>query len=887
MKNVSFDNPYLLLLLIPVAVLLTIPSIIAMVKGIKTKSVVISFIIHMVIAIAAVLALAGMKTETVITKTEIYVVADVSYSANKSLDKIDEYVNQVVKKAPKNSQIGLICFGKDQQVLTEMGGALVSVKNSTVDNSATNISNALNFTADKFSNDTIKRIVLITDGKETADNAEGKLISAIENLYAKNIYIDSVYIDSNLGENDRELQISDVQYTPSTYINHETSVNVAVEATHETKAIIHLYKNDELIESESVKLNKGYNIVNLKLDTAESGEFDYKVEISREEVEDSSPYNNSYIFTQKVASELKVLLVTATQEDVDKANALYGENATIKVVGSVNKEMLPCDIEELCQYDEIIISDIDLSTLENYDAFISSVEKAVSLFGKTLITMGDLKLQNTTNETLKKLENFLPVNFGNDSEDPKLFTIIIDISRSMQDSSQLIMAKQAAVQLMGLLSDEDYVCIVAFAGDAKVVQAPTKAVNRDTIEKEVIDKLQPAQGTFLGSALDETYKTINGLPYNEKQVMLISDGRSYTLEADNPINIVRQMKQSNIYTSVINVNSLQGVDLLKSIASYGGGKYYYAQTEKELDEIMFGKIADNITVSVVEESSPIVIKTANDKILEGIYGLPNIDGYVFASIKASATTVLTTKHEKSNGDISTPPIYAYWNHGNGKVCTFTSTLTGKWARSWTETDGEKMLSRIVSINTPDEKVDFPYNLNVEFDGINSTIEIIPAILNPYANVDAEIKLPNGELVTVSTVDDFIFDSEKYSYTFATPSLGKYEIKIIYSYDEKTFESNTNFNISYSPEFDSFAIFSPSALHAAIRNRGTVNEGQVPELINNDKETRTYVVKFTIPLLIIAVSLFVIDIMVRKLKWNDIKGLFKRTKKQGGTKVEKN
>ena len=857
-----------------------------MVKGIKTKSVVISFVIHLVIATVAVLALAGMKTETVITKTEIYIVADVSYSSNKSLDKIDEYVNQVVEKAPKNSKIGLICFGKETQVLSEMGAPLVSVKNSTVKKDATNISDALNFTADKFSNDTIKRIVLITDGRETTDNAEGKLISAIENLYAKNIYIDSVYIDSNLGENDRELQISDVQYTPSTYINHETFVNVAIESTHDTKAIVHIYKNDDLKETESVKLNKGYNIVTLELDTSESGEFDYRVEISKEEVEDSSPYNNSYMFTQKVASELKVLLVASTQADVDKANELYGEGAVINVVGSVNGKGLPCDIEELCQYDEIIVSNIDLSTLENYDAFISSVERAVSLFGKTLITMGDLKLQNTTNETLRKLENILPVNFGNDGEEPKLFTIIIDISRSMQDSSQLIMAKQATVQLMGLLSDEDYVCIVAFAGDAKVVQAPTKAVNRDTIATEVVDKLQPSQGTFLGSALDKTYQTINGLPYKEKQVMLISDGRSYTLEADNPTSIVKQMKQSNIYTSVLNVNSVQGESLLRSIASYGGGKYYYAQTEKELNDIMFGKIADNITVSVVEKSSPVVIKTANDELLEGIYALPNIDGYVFASIKASATTVLTTKHEKSNGEISTPPIYAYWNHGNGKVCTFTSTLTGKWSRGWEGNDGEKVLGRLIGINTPNEKVDFPYNMNVDFDGINSTIEIIPAILNPYASVSAEIKKPDGTIITVSSDDEFLFDSERYSYKFATPDLGKYEIKIIYSYGEKSFESNTNFNISYSPEYDSFAIFSPSTLHAAIRNRGTVNEGEVPKLVNNDKETKTYVVRFAIPFLIIAVSLFVIDIMVRKLKWNDIKGLFKWTKKQGGTKNEK-
>lgn len=881
MKNVSFDNPYLLLLFIPLAILLTVPSIIAMVKGIKSKSVAISFAIHLVIAIIATLAIAGMKTETVITKTEVYVVADVSYSANKSLDKIDEYVLQAVENSPKNSQVGVICFGKEPEVLVNMGDEIVSVKNSKVDVSATNISEALNFTAGKFASDTIKRIVLITDGRETSDNAEGKLISAIENLYAKNIYIDAVYLDSNLKEDDKELQISDVEYTSSTYINHEAVVNVAIQSTYDTKSIIHLYKNGEKIESRSVKLTKGYNIVNISLDTSEGGEFDYMVELSREEVEDYSPHNNTYSFTQRVAGELKVLLVTSKQQDVERAKELYGEDATIDVCGSVNNKMLPCDLEELCLYDEFIISDIDLSTLENYDAFISCVDMAVSSFGKTLITMGDLKLQNTTNDTLKKLENFLPVNFGNDSEDAKLYTIIIDISRSMQDSSQLIMAKQAAVQLMGLLNDQDYVCVVAFAGDARVVQAPTKASNREVIERDVIDKLQPSQGTFLGSALDETYKTIYALPYAEKQVMLISDGRSYTLEADNPINVAKRMKQSEIYVSVLNVNSQEGVDTLRSIASYGGGKYYYAQSEKELDEIMFGKIADNITVSVVEEQSQIVIETPNDEILKDIHSLPDINGYVFASTKSSATTVLTTKHEKSNGDISNPPIYAYWDYGNGRVCTFTSAFTGKWSEGWRDNAGEELIKKLVGVNTPDEKNDFPYNFDIEYDGINSTIELIPAIPNPYAVVNVNITTPNGEVISVSSLDKFIFDSVGYSYTFRASELGKYKIDVNYAYNNKSFESSTAFNISYSPEYDSFAIFSPSTLHSAVRNRGTVNEDSVPKLINDEKKVKTYVVTFTIPLLSIAVALFVIDIMIRKLKWNDIKGLFKWTKRLGG------
>ena len=882
MKNVSFDNPYLLLLFIPVAIAVIIPSIIAMVKGIKTRSVVVSMVIHITIAAIAILALAGMKTETVITKTEIYVVADVSYSSEKSLDKIDEYIKQTMENAPKNSQVGVVCFGKDAKTFVEMGGEIKSVKLAEVDKSATDISSALNFTADKFSPDTIKRVVLITDGRETTQNAEGRLISAIENLYAKNIYVDAVYIDSNLSDNDKEIQISDAQTTPSTYINHESSVSVAIQSSYNTKAIIHLYKNGDLLESKAVNLIAGYNFTEIDLDTAESGEFNYKVELSTEEIEDMSPHNNSYSFTQRVSGELKVLLVTSKQDDVKRANELYGENASIEVVGSVNVQPLPCDVEALCQYDEIIISDIDLSTLENYDAFINGVEKAVALFGKTLITLGDLKLQNTTNETLKRLENLLPVNFGNDSENSKLYTIVVDISRSMNQASKLIMAKQATIQLMGLLSDNDYVCIVEFAGDARVAQAPTKAINREKIATDVVERFEATQGTCIGAALDETFKAIADLPYKEKQVMLISDGLSSTLEVDNPNDVARKMKQANIFTSVLYISTdSSGESTLMNVASYGGGKYYAAKSEKELNSVMFDKIADRITVSVVEESSPVRVNVMRDEILKDIIALPNINGYVFATIKASATTVLVSEHEKSDGEISTPPIYAYWNHGNGRVCTFTSSFTGNWVKSWDDTDGEKLLSRIVSVNTPDERVDFPYNFNAKYDGINTTIELIPASVNPYATVHMEIKLPNGEIVKVSSLDDVTFDSEKYEYILPTLDTGKYDISVKYSYGSKEFVSENSFNVSYSPEYDSFVSFSPSSLLSAVRNRGTVSTDGVPKLENDSNRVKTYVVSYVIPFLIIAVCLFVADVIVRKLKWNDIKGLFKKTKVTGG------
>ena len=82
----------------------------------------------------------------------------------------------------------------------------------------------------------------------------------------------------------------------------------------------------------------------------------------------------------------------------------------------------------------------------------------------------------------------------------------------------------------------------------------------------------------------------------------------------------------------------------------------------------------------------------------------------------------------------------------------------------------------------------------------------------------------------------------------------------------------------APEYDAFVTFDPAELHNAIRNRGTLSEGSVPELVNDPNRLATYSIYFTVPLLVAAAVLYVVDIIVRKITKNDIKSLFRFKKR---------
>jgi len=461
------------------------------------------------------------------------------------------------------------------------------------------------------------------------------------------------------------------------------------------------------------------------------------------------------------------------------------------------------------------------------------------------------------------------VRFGNNDADPKLYCLVLDSSRSMQMASRLIMTKKAAIRFLELLAPEDYVMVVSFSGEVYIEQMPTEAKNKEQVA-EIINGIQPTQGTVIGAALKAAFNQMKSLSFSEKQVVLISDGMSYSAEPDDAADMANQLYMAGIVTTVINTSCADGTANMEKIASYGRGKYYWLEDERDLDELIFGDVADEITESVIEKQVPVTVVDGKDESVKGLSYLPDVYGYVYAKTKASAKTVLSVPYTKASGSVVDAPLYAYWKYGNGRVASYTSTLCGEWAKDLQGEQGQRFFAAVASTNTPAQRIDYPYTLSVGYDGTEASIDMIPAVLNPYADVRMKITSSDGTVTEVKPV----FDSQKYSYTFPTAKTGKYKIEMVYGYDGYSFSSESVFNLSYSPEYDAFVTFDPAELHNAIRDRGTLSEGSVPEIVNDPDRLDTYSVYFTVPLLIVAAALYIIDVIVRKITKNDIKSLFR-------------
>jgi hypothetical protein len=250
-----------------------------------------------------------------------------------------------------------------------------------------------------------------------------------------------------------------------------------------------------------------------------------------------------------------------------------------------------------------------------------------------------------------------------------------------------------------------------------------------------------------------------------------------------------------------------------------------------------------------------------------------VNAFVNNVKKEDAVTVLTANYYPS--DDARPiavPIYSYINVDKGRVAYYASSFD--WTAHWAdESAGMDFYRNLFNTNLPDEKVDYPFEIKVSYDGAKGYVEILPLRLNASASVKIAVETPNKTIHE----DTLPFQTNGFTYSFEAKETGKYTIYMTYVRADAAEDEAVSvfFDLSYAPEYNSFLAFDVSEVHQFIRHRGQVTTDGTVDLSNSDDQVATYTIDFTIPFAAAVVILFVIDIIIRKLKWSDIKGLFKK------------
>lgn len=894
MSNINFANPWLLLLLIPLLLIVIVPFVIAVRKENKNAHNVASFVFHIVIVVAAVLCVAGMNYDAMITKTHVYVLADVSASSGNNLDVLDGYIHGVEKSLPKNSQMSLIAFARDTQVLSRFGEDTPRVTTfdpEQVGVDGTNIAGAMRYVSGLLDEDVINRIVVITDGVQTVSGDE--MATVVNTLQEENVYIDVIYLDNNIADDVREIQLTDVEYTASAFVGKEESAQLLINCNNpdQTRVYVAVSCNGNTTRYPYT-LGKGQNRISVPLNTDEAGKFQYVISVSAENADDdTSAENNACMFNQNVSEIVNVLFLGGSIDACIAGQYIYG---TENVDYITDAAKVPFTAEELCRYDEIVLCNFDVRTMRNAQQFVSSLDMAVSKFGKTLTTFGNTFVQETAtepNDVLTALGGMLPVTVGNDDQNSRLVTIVLDISTSMGWYSRRAIALQAVEKIIYTLNQTDKVMIISCCGDPTVIWPAQYLTNKEAV-MEAVRAWDNRNGTKLQVGMQSAFDQIMKETSNRRELLIISDAIFHSDDPDACIKLAEDMSKANITVSALEVVRRTEDDsnsALKPIVQnrYANGKGYYKKISDNSDiDYAIDSIVDEMAnIRIEGDTYPITLLRPQDAVAEGIVTPTSVSGFWYGANKSGVTSVLTTKYMLDRINSVEVPLYSYWSYGSGRVASFLSDISNTWAGNWLYSDnaasGGKFLKNIRNAMLPQERIDSPFLITAEVNGDKTSVTVSTSAFRNDATLKMTLIDPNGGRQTKT----MFFDTENYVCEFDTDAVGIYTLHLVYDYTTFHYEVERDFAVSYYQEYDAFATCNVASLYRIVSENGEVSTDGSLKMDNSDSATTSYTFSFIVPLMVLCAAVYVLDVIVRMLRWKDIRSLFthkqKRTQKHSG------
>ena len=198
--KITFEYPWLLLLLIPAAVLMVVTYLRQDKKYRRNRNLITSTVLHSIVLLLSILVLTGMKfvSEKPNRNNEIMIVVDLSESSEETLTQKEQFLSQVIAECDGKYKMGVVTFGYDHVYAVPLTSETSTVfsqyrrARKPEDCTATNIESALLFAKSQFKDPQASKIVLLSDGVETDDKAS----NSIKKIAAEGIKVDTVFFEN-------------------------------------------------------------------------------------------------------------------------------------------------------------------------------------------------------------------------------------------------------------------------------------------------------------------------------------------------------------------------------------------------------------------------------------------------------------------------------------------------------------------------------------------------------------------------------------------------------------------------------------------------------------------------------------------------------------------
>lgn len=673
----TFTNPpalILLLLLIP-TILWGLPR-----RGRAHTREGFALLLRVLIFIALIFALAGFSLRRTTDQMATIFLLDVSESVPIEARALGVgYTQNAVKTMRPQDRAALILFGGEALIdqplqANPLWGTPASVPRSD----QTDLSAAIRLALALFPPDYARRLVILSDGRETLGDAR----AALEVARASKVDVMAVTLSGAQSTASNEVILRAVKMPPRLRENEPFDLALEVSAQQNTAAGVRVLAAGAIVYEGEIQLRKGIQTLRLPLRAGTPGFVQYRVELFP--ATDGFYQNNNLSTFSRIDGPARVLVVaplageplgfggeTRPDEFSALVRALQSAGMTVDVL---RPAALPSDLAHLVEYATIVL--VDVPAREFSPRQMESLRLYVRDLGGGLVAIGGPTAFGVGGYYRTPLETALPIEMliKDEQRRPSITLVfIIDRSGSMTETSggvsKLDLAKEAAMRSVELMMPTDQIGVIAFDDTAQWV-VPIREVADTTSVVGAIARIDYGGGTDIYAGLQAMARQLPQVNSSVKHVILLTDGGA---DQTGIPELVRRLYEDNgITLTTVGVGN-DAAPYLEDLAQIGGGRYHFANNPGSIPSIFTEETALVSRSYIVEETfAPLLVSSS--PILNGLDALPPLYGYVGSTVKSTAQLILTTPRED--------PLLAVWQYGLGRSVAFTSDASGRWAKNW-------------------------------------------------------------------------------------------------------------------------------------------------------------------------------------------------------------
>ncbi len=854
--RINIEQP-LILLLIPAGIFLLIFSARFMhlrSKELKIKQIILRGIVFSLM----ILALSGVSLLQKGKNIATVFIVDASDSAKEHSEYITEFINNAIGTKSAQDHVGIVTVGKLPSLENFVSDKCIYHGAQTpIDPSATNLEDAVNLAMSMMPEGFAKRIVIISDGAENV----GSLKDTVADVTMAGCDVKTVTLPSSLSE---EVYVSNLTIPENVGTGEMFKVMVEVESNVSTTAVVSLYQGRTLTERKTVNLSKGTSLIPFYDTQTDAGLKTYKVTV--EALNDTFSLNNEYSAFTNISVKQPLLLLEGRQDFGRPLYDMLSKMGLDCILMSASSA--PTSISELMEYSGVVLCNV--SVIDLPDDFLSIITSYVKDYGKGLIACGGRHAFAPGLYKDTALETLLPVNMdiNGEAELPSMaIMFVIDKSGSMS-GDKLYEAKSAAIKSLDLLRDEDSVGVISFdTYYTKVFPLSKIDGHRDEVAS-AIGTIDIEGGTSIYPAVRAAADDLLKYKASVKHIVLLTDGQDGYSQYDP---LIKQLIDHDITLSTIALGNDCNTQLLTSIAEATGGRMSLVTSNSDLPQIFAEEIYLSNNEYLIDNPGPVYI-TSNDDVIREVVeeGVPGIKAYVATTVKERATQLLETQEGH--------PLLSYWQYGLGKTVAWTSDVTGNWSGDFFAWKNNPLLwNNLIQLITEKKQSEGSY-ATVTQNQSSATVTYHTDDFSSNTTVKAVITDDAGNSKEVDLLPKAPGD---FSTDFDLTSEGVYSIAI------KQFNNGAAESVlttaaikKYSPEYT----FNPdiTLLSDYARLTGGAEIDSPSQVFTENLQLVKAMKDITVPILLAALLLFVLDIAYRRFRFRIVPegfyaNMFKRFK----------